>query len=208
MRGGYWYYAFWLLVIGSWVLGVAYGRWGGEDSGIFVGLGQAVSVPSPVLENTAADNVGGAGQAVSVPSPAKLSWWQPILYFTLTVVASFVLSQIFFGAGAAVFIFSRGVNDALLFNNIESMVVNWNLWEPTSIPFWSIFFAMLVLTVNLPLCLWASHLGTQRAMRMLYRLRGKSLKSEVEAGPISNLLLAVAASLAAGLVATFALSYI
>jgi len=190
MRGEYWYYAFWLLVIGSWVLGMAYGRWGGGGSGIFADLGQAVSVPSPV------------------PSPAKLSLWQPILYFSLTVVASFVLSQIFFGAGAAVFIFSRGVNDASLFKNIESMVVNLNLWDSTSIPFWSIFFIMLVLTVNLPLCLWASHLGTQRATRMLYRLRGKPLKSEVEAGPISNLLLAVAASLAAGLVATFALFYV
>ena len=147
---------------------------------------------------------------MSVPSPANLSWWQPILYFALTVVASFVLSQIFFGAGAAVFIFSRGVNDALLFSNIESMVVKWNLtsgYIPTN-ELWSVFFIMLVLTVNLPLCLWASHLGTQRATRMLYRLRGKPLKSEVEAGPISNLLLAVAASLAAGLVATFALSYI
>jgi hypothetical protein len=186
MRGGYWHYAFWLLVIGSWVLGVVYERWGGGGSGIFADL----------------------GKAVSVPSPANLSWWQPILYFALTVVASFVLSQIFFGVGAAVFIFSRGVNDALLFKNIESMVVNLSLWDSTSIPFWSIFFIMLVLTVNLPLCLWASHLGTQRATRMLYRLRGRPLKSEVEAGPISNLLLAVAASLAAGLVATFALSYI
>jgi len=185
MRGEYWYYAFWLLVIGSWVLGVAYGRWGGGGSGIFADL----------------------GQAVSVPSPTNLSWWQPILYFTLTVIASFVLSQIFFGAGAAVFIFSRGINDALLFNNIELMVGKWNLTSIQSGELWSVFFVILVLTVNLPLCLWASHLGTQRAMRMLYRLRGKPLKSEVGAGPISNLLLAVAASLAAGLVATFALSY-
>jgi hypothetical protein len=192
MRGEYWHYAFWLLVIGSWVLGVVYGRWGGGGSGIFADL----------------------GKAVSVPSPNGLSWWQPILYFTFTVIAAFVLSQIFFGAGAAVFIFSRGVNDALLFKKIELMVGNWNL---TSIPsggtpipsseLWSVFFIAIILTVNLPLCLWAAHLGTQRATRMLYRLRGRPLKSEVEAGPISNLLLAVAASLAAGLVATFALSY-
>ncbi len=139
MRGEYWYYAFWLLVIGSWVLGVAYGRWGGGGSGIFADL----------------------GQAVSVPSPANLSWWQPILYFTLTVVPSFVLSQIFFGAGAAVFIFSRGVNDALLFNNIELMVGRWNLTSIPSGELWSVFFIILILTVNLPLCLWASHLGTQ-----------------------------------------------
>jgi hypothetical protein len=186
MRGEYWYYAFWLLIIGSWVLGVVYGRWGGGGSGIFADL----------------------GQAVSVPSPANLSLWQPILYFTLTVIASFVLSQIFFGAGAAVFIFSRGVNDALLFNKIELMVGNWNLTSIPSGELWSVFFIVLVLTVNLPLCLWAAHLGTQRATRMLYRLRGKPFKSEVGVGPILNLILAVAASLAAGLIATFALSYI
>ena len=171
---------------------MVYGRWGGGGSGIFADL----------------------GKAVSVPSPNGLSWWQPILYFTFTVIAAFVLSQIFFGAGAAVFIFSRGVNDALLFNKIEMMVGKWNLipsLSGTPIPpgeLWSVFFIAIVLAVNLPLCLWAAHLGTQRATRMLYRLRGRPLKSEVEAGPISNLLLAVAASLAAGLVATFALSYI
>jgi len=142
MRGEYWHYAFWLLVIGSWVLGVVYGRWGGGGSGIFADL----------------------GKAVSVPSPDRLSWWQPILYFTFTVIAAFVLSQIFFGAGAVVFIFSRGVNDALLFNKIELMVGNWNLGNSTSITsggLWSVFFIILVLTVNLPLCLWAAHLGTK-----------------------------------------------
>jgi hypothetical protein len=70
-------------------------------------------------------------QAVSVPKPAGLSWWQTILYFTLTVLASFVLSQIFFGVGAAIFIFSRGVNDALLFNHPEETMGRRSL---TSIP--------------------------------------------------------------------------
>jgi len=203
MRGEYWYYAFWLLIIGSWVLGVAYGRWGGGSSGVFADLGKAVSVPTPVIENTAADNVGGAGQAVSLS--ATMSLWQPILYFTLTVVASFVLSQIFFGAGAAVFIFSRGVNDALLFSNIESMVGRSNL---TSIPFWPILFIILVLTVNLPLCLWAAHLGTQRATQMLYRLRGKPIKPEGGIKPTSGMFITLAVSLVVGLIATLALSYV
>jgi hypothetical protein len=178
------HYAFWLLVVGSWVLGVVYGRWGG-DSGIFADL----------------------GQAVSVPSPDRLSLWQPILYFTFTVIAAFVLYQIFFGAGAAVFIFSRGVNDALLFNKIELMVGNWKLPSIPSGELWSVFFIAIILTVNLPLCLWAAHLGTQRATRMLYRLRGKPFKSEVGETPIPNLVMVVAASLVAGLIATFALSY-
>lgn len=185
MRGEYWYYAFWLLVVGSWVLGVVYGRWGGGGSGVFADL----------------------GQAVSIPSPTQMIWWQPILYFSLTIIAAFVLSQIFFGVGAAVFMFSRGVCDALLLGNLELMVGRWTL---TSIPpneLWSVFFIMLVLTVNLPLCLWAAHLGTQRATRMLYRLRGRPLKPAVGAEPTLNLLLVVTASLVAGLVATFALFY-
>lgn len=185
MRGEYRHYAFWLLIIGSWVLGVVYGRWGGGGFGIFADLGQAVSVPSPTL----------------------LSWWQPLLYFVLTVVAAFVLSQIFFGAGAAIFLFSRGVCDVLLFNNLELMVGRWTLPSIPSNELWSVFFIMLVLTVNLPLCLWAAHLGTQRATRMLYRLKGRPLKPEIGSGTILNLLLVLTASLVAGLVAAFALSY-
>lgn len=183
MRGEYRYYAFWLLIIGSWVLGVAYGRWGGGDSGIFADL----------------------GKAVSVPSPDGLSWWQPILYFTFTVIAAFVLSQIFFGAGAAVFMFSRGVCDTLLFSDLVRIVGRFPVFTPGDL--WSVFFIMLVLTVNLPLCIWAAHMGTQRATRMWYRLKGKPIKPETGVGTISNMLMAVTASLAIGLFATFALSY-
>jgi hypothetical protein len=185
MRWEHWHYGFWLLIIGSWVLGVVYGKWGGGGSGIFADL----------------------GQAVSVPSPAGLSWWQPILYFTLTVVAAFVLSQIFFGAGAAVFIFSRGVNDAMLFNRIEETVGNLNLISIQPSALWEIFFIVMVLAVNLPLCLWAAHLGTQRSTQMLYRLRGKPFKTEAGETPIPNLIMVIAASLVAGLIATLALYY-
>lgn len=185
MRGEYWHYVFWLLIVGSWVLGVAYGRWGGGDSGFFADL----------------------GKAVSVPPPAQLSLWQPIPYFILTVIAAFLLSQVFFGAAAAIFLFARGVCDVILFRQLEQMVGNWTLTSIQPGELWSVFFIMLVLTVNLPLCVWAAHMGTQRATRMWYRLKGKPIKPETGVGTISNMLMAVTASLAIGLFATFALSY-
>ncbi|RLG56931.1 MAG: hypothetical protein DRN83_03005 [Hadesarchaea archaeon] len=184
MRGEYWYYAFWLVVVGSWVFGVAYGRWG-DGSGIFAEL----------------------GRAVSIPSPEQLSWWQPLPYFALTIIAIFMLSQIFFGAGAALFLFSRGVQDAMLISKLEIIMGRWTPASVSPNELWTIFFILLVLTVNLPLCLWSAHLGTQRAMQVLYRIRGKPLKRMSEVGPIPNVFMAVAASLAAGLIATFVLSY-
>ncbi len=183
MREEYLYYSFWLLVVGSWVLGVVYGRWGGGSSGVFADLGQAVSVPSPV----------------------QLSWWQPLIYFTLTVIAAFVLSQLFFGVGAAIFMFSRGVYDGGLILSLQTMLSK-PLTSISSAELWAVFFIMIVLTVNLPLCLWAAHLGTQRTTRMWYRLRGKPIKPTT-ASPIANLLVAVTVSLVAGLVATFATVY-
>ena len=183
MREEYWHYAFWLIVVGSWVFGVAYGKWGGGYGGLFSDL----------------------GRAVSVPWPSQLELWQPIMYFTLTVVAAFVLSQLFFGVGAAVFIFSRGVSDSGLITSMEIMVGNWNLASVSPAEIWTMFFIMLVLAVNMPLCLWAAQLGTQRAIRMLYRLRGKLMKPLANVEPISNLLIILAVSLAVGLTATFAL---
>lgn len=183
MRGEYWHAAFWLLVIGSWVLGVAYGRWGG-DGGFFVDLSQAVRVP--YLQNI---------------------WWQPLVYFVLTVLATFVLAQLFFGVGAAVFLFSRGVYDGKLIVLLEQTVGGWSFPNIPANEFWMVLFIVLILAVNLPLCLWAAHLGTRRATYMWYRLRGKPLKPEVGAGPMTTLLLILAASVAAGLVGAFLISY-
>lgn len=183
MREEYLHYAFWLLIIGSWVLGVTYGRWGGGGSGVFADL----------------------SQAVSIPYPAQLSWWHPLIYFTFTVIAAFLLSQLFFGAGAAVFLFARGVYDGVLILSLET-ILSKSLTSISSVELWSVFFIMLVLTLNLPLCLWAAHLGTQRATRMWYRLRGKPVKPTTTS-PIANLLVVVAVSLVAGLVATFAIAY-
>ncbi len=174
-----------MLVIGSWVLGVAYGRWGG-DGGLFVDLSQAVRVPSPL-------ELG--------------EWWQPLAYFTLTVLATFVLAQLFFGAGAAVFLFSRGVYDGVLIAQLERMVGGWTLLDIPANEFWMVMFIVLILAVNLPLCLWAAHLGTRRATYIWYRLQGKPLKPEVGAGAMITLFLILAASVAAGLVGAFLISY-
>jgi hypothetical protein len=64
-----------VFVVASWAFGFAYGRWAG-GGGFFLELGKAVSVPL------------GFG-----------SWWQPLAYFTLTILAMFVLAQLFFGVG-------------------------------------------------------------------------------------------------------------
>ncbi|MFN4133591.1 MAG: hypothetical protein ACK4GQ_04395 [Candidatus Hadarchaeales archaeon] len=183
MREEYLEYSLWLLIIGSWVAGMAYGKWGGGASGIFSEIGQTVGLPPPV----------------------QLAWWQPLLYFPLTVLAAFILSQLFFGGGAIIFIFSRGVIDSTLLENLENLLARWNILTLEAATIWTIFFIILVLAVNLPLCLWASHLGTKRSFRMLQRLRGNPLKPE--SGIWGGLLLLVTVSLVAGLIGSFALSY-
>lgn len=183
MREDYWYAASWLLVVGSWVLGVAYGRWGG-DGEFFVDLSRAVRVPYP-----------------------QNMWWQPLLYFVLTVLVTFVLAQLFFGVGAAVFLFSRGVYDSMLITQLERIAGGWSFPNIPANEFWMVLFIVLILAVNLPLCLWAAHLGTRRAMHVWYRLRGKPLKPGAGAGPMITLWLILAASVASGLVGSFILSY-
>jgi hypothetical protein len=183
MREEYVSYSLWLLVIGSWVFGVAYGKWLGGGESIFAELGQAVSIPKPV----------------------DLGWWEPILYFPLTVLAAFLLSQLFFGGGAAVFMFSRGVGDSALILSIETTMRTWSPLLGTTEVLLDVFFIMMVLAVNLPLCLWAAHLGTRRSIRMFHRLRGKPLRPEV--GLISGLLLLVSISLVLGLIGSLTISY-
>ncbi|MEM3402782.1 MAG: hypothetical protein QW179_03625 [Candidatus Hadarchaeales archaeon] len=183
MRDEYLEYSIWLLIIGSWVAGMVYGKWGGGAGSIFSEVGQAVGIPPPV----------------------QLAWWQPLLYFPLTVLAAFILSQLFFGGGAVLFIFSRGVSDSLLLKNLENLLASWDILSLQAATVWAIFFIILVLAVNLPLCLWASHLGAKRSFRMLQRLRGNPLRPE--SGILTGILLLMAVSLVAGLIGTFALSY-
>jgi hypothetical protein len=136
-----------------------------------------------------------------------LELWQPVAYFTLTVVAAFVLSHLFFGVGSAIFLFSRGVSDSGLIGSAEVMLGSMKPAFMQTAELWAVFFIMLVLAVNLPLCLWASHLGVQRSVRMLYRIRGRPLKPLAHSEPTSNLILIVALSSAVGLLATLILSY-
>ncbi|MBC7218636.1 MAG: hypothetical protein H5T49_00660 [Hadesarchaea archaeon] len=184
MREEHWYYSFWLIVIGSWVLGIAYGKWCDESGGLLSEI----------------------GRAISVPSPSRMEVWQPILYFPLTTIAAFALSQLFFGAGAAAFLFMRGVYESSLITSMETIISSWKLTSVTSLEIWTVFFIMLVLAVNLPLCLWAAQLGTQRAIRMLYRLRGKPTKPAAGSELTSRLILIVTLSLIAGLIASFAIA--
>lgn len=186
MREEYWRASLLLLVVGSWVLGVAYGRWLGGADGFFIDLSQVVRVPSP-LELDA--------------------WWQPFVYFTLTVVAFFVLSQLFFGVGAVVFLFARGVYDGTLMVKLEGMVRGWSWPNIPPDQLWLCVLFVLILAVNLPLCLWAAHMGTQRAVYMWYRITGKPVKPEIGMKPLSNFLLILAISIVAGLIAALVFSY-
>ena len=184
MREDYWLAIFWLVVVGSWVMGMAYGRWVG-DGGFLTDL----------------------SQAVRVPSPAQLdAWWQPLAYFALTVLATFVLAQLFFGVGAAVFLFSRGVYDSSLIAEIDRTVRGWSIQNIPSNEFMGVMFIVLILAVNLPICLWAAHLGLMRSMRMFYRLRGKPLRPEAPR-PMATLIILLTASIVAGLIGSFIHAY-
>lgn len=183
MREDYWSATFWLVVVSSWVMGMAYGRWVGN--GFFIDLSQAVRVPSPTH---------------------LTDWWQPIAYFTLTVIATFVLAQLFFGVGSAVFLFSRGVHDSLLIAEVDRMVRGWSIQNIPAEEFMGTMFIVLILAVNLPICLWAAHLGLTRALRMFCRLRGKPLKPEAQK-QMATLLILLTASIVTGLVGSLILAY-
>jgi len=150
--------------------------------------------------------VAELGKAVGIPRPIYLGWWQPLIYFPLTVVAAFVLSELFFGAGALLFMFARGVWDSVLFLDLENLLKGTDITSVTGGQIWLIFFLVVVFAANLPLCIWASHLGVRRSVRTFNRLRGKPLRPET--GLISGLLLLVAVSLVVGLIGAFAISYV
>jgi len=184
MREDYWGALFWLLVVGSWVFGVACGRWVGAGRGFFLELSKAVRVPIEF----------GA-------------WWEPLGYFIFTTVAIFALAQLFFGAGAALFLFARGFYDSTLITGAERIVHGWSFPDLQMGDFLTVLLIVLILAVNLPLCLWAAHMGTQRSIYVWHRLTGKPVKPEAGVRPMRDFLLILAASIAAGLVATFVFSY-
>jgi hypothetical protein len=90
---------------------------------------------------------------------------------------------------------------------MEAMISGWNIFSIPGGELWNVFFIMLVLTVNLPLTIWAAQLGTQRSTQVLSRLRGKPTKPGSGTSPFSNLVLCVTVSLVIGLIASFALAY-
>ena len=184
MREEYWQAFFWLLVVGSWVFGVTYGRWVGAGEGFFLELSKAVRVPDEFS-----------------------AWWGPLAYFVLTVVAIFVLAQLFFGAGAALFLFARGFYDSTLIMRAEGFVRSWSFPNLPTNEVLTVLLIVLILAVNLPLCLWAAHMGTQRSIYVWQRLTGKPVKPEAGVRPMRDFLLILAASIVVGLVATFLFSY-
>ena len=181
MRDEYWHAFFWVFVVASWAFGFAYGRWAG-GGGFFSELGKAVSVP-----------LGFS------------SWWQPLVYFTLTILAMFVLAQLFFGVGAAIFLFARGVGDSAVILALEDIVRKFPDFLTRDA--WMLVLGMLILVVNLPLCIWSAHLGTQRTVYMWRRLRGQPMKPETATKPIFNFLIVMAISIVTGVVAAVAFSY-
>jgi len=146
------------------------------------------------------------GKAVSIPSPFEISsWWQLLAYFTLTILAMFVLAQLFFGVGAAIFLFARGVSDSAVVFALEVIVRKFP-FIPTY-DAWMLVLGMLILAVNLPLCIWSAHMGAQRAVYMWRRLRGQPIKPETAVEPIFNFLIVMAISIVTGIVAAVAFSY-
>ncbi|MEM2875058.1 MAG: hypothetical protein QW567_03455 [Candidatus Hadarchaeales archaeon] len=184
MRADCWPPLFWLVIAGSWALGFLLAR-----AGIY----------EPVLMEM--------GRAVSVPGPESLAWWQPIPYFLLTVLAAFVLSHLFFGAASALFSLCRGMNDYLLLQGAAAILSGFSQLEFSTAQLGQLFFITVVLVANLPLSLWAAHLGAENSMKALYRLRGRPWRDWGNRRPLPNLLLALGASIAAGVAASFALSY-
>lgn len=184
MRAGYWPPLFWLVIVGSWASGFLLGRAGVQET---------------VLAEM--------GRAVSVPLPDGMAWWQPIPYFLLTVVSIFVLSHLLFGACSALFSLCRGINDYALLQGAMAIAGGLGPIEVPVAKLGQLFFILVVFAANLPLSLWAAHLGAENSMKALYRLRGKPWRDWGDRKPLHNLLLALGASVAAGVVASLALSY-
>ncbi len=169
----------WLLIVGSWVFGVLFYRWIGRYDLIFE-IGAAVSIFNPL-------NFG--------------AWWEIIAYFTLSTVSVFIFSHILFGAGGAIFMFARGMHDGLLIGYVEGTIGGWSISSINMSEVATVLIVLIVLSVNLPLCLWAGQLGSQRSVYALYRLRNKPVRPGFGSEPITNLLIIVAASLLFGLIA-------
>lgn len=180
----------WLPVVSGWVLGVIAARegiLGVEKNGIFAELSKAVSIPEPI-------DIG--------------AWWEVIAYFTISTLAVFALSHLFFGIGGAVFMFARGVHDNFLIIYLETTIGGWSISSTPMPEVLTVLLVLLILGVNLPLCIWSGQLGVQRSLYTLYRLRNEPIKPELGSKPFSYILVIVAASLFVGLIAAILFSHL
>lgn len=171
---------FWLLILGGWVAGVSFGYWMGGD------LSRELSL------------------VTSVPPPSELGgWWEPLLFFALTPLSCYLLSQLFFGVGAPLLLFLRGTHDGgILIRTLEASFSGFSFPHFSPREVLSTLFILLVLSVNLPLCLWASHLGTSRATYLRHRLTGRPIRAGEGSSTFSSLPLLLGLSLVAGLFAS------
>lgn len=149
----------------------------------------------------------GLSEVVRVGLDQLSAWWHPIAFMILSVVGVFVLSQVFLGVGASVFLFARGMYDSTLILQLEGIVGG---WSAASIPMnevWIVSMLILILGANLPLCLWSGQLGAQRGVYVFYRLRGKTMDPDFGSEPFSKFLLILTASITIGLVSAIIFSY-
>lgn len=177
---------FWLIVVSSWVLGFAFGRWIGINESLME-LSKAVRVANPLYLDV---------------------WWKILAYFTLSTIAVFALSHILFGIGAGIFLFARGMYDTTLVAYLESTIGGWTI---SNIPMSEVYVSIiiiLILGINLPLCLWSSQLGIQRSVYTLYRLRNEPINPKFGSEPLSNLAIILSISLVTGLVSTLVFSHL
>jgi len=126
--------------------------------------------------------------------PGTSPSWKPPLYFALTVLAAFFLSQIGFGVTAGVFSFLRGLADAPLLLDLAGLM---NLELPERA-----MFKVLVLTGNSPFFLWALVLGAERSFYLLERLRGMPAPSSERI--FKEMVAVLSVSLLAGLACSLA----
>lgn len=207
MREEYLQALFWLFIVGGWVFGVVYAQWLGGGGGVFLDLGRAVSVPGPKeLENYARTDNSSLNESTEVFSLEN--WWQPLVYFPLSLASIFLLSQLFFGAGAVFFLFTRGVWDCVLISGLVHYMQEWSFETLGAGEAFTALFVILILAVNLPLFFWTAHMGARRSIYVLNKLRGKPVKPESGSLPITRLMIFLAIALAAGLFGSFILSII
>lgn len=171
----------WLVVISCWAAGFVLSMWG-RLPGFFTEIGRAIGPPQ------------------AEPGAA----WRPLVYFPLTLVASFVLAQLFFGGGVF-FTFFRGAWDVAVLRELEAIMRDIDPLSVQQGQIWTVFYYLVVLGCNVPLCLWASQLGALHSVRTLQRLRGRLVRPSEEVKSQMIKLLAISIGLA--VVVSVALSY-